>query len=412
MTYAEARGQAQDLDAQDPLRKFRSEFVITDPEVVYLDGNSLGRLPKRAAIDAARTVELEWGDRLIRGWNDSWISLPNRLGGLVADLVGATHDEVLVCDSTSVNLYKLATAAVRHQATRSAILSDSTNFPSDLYVLRGIADANSLELRVVEPGQLLASLAPDVALLALSHTAFKSGEVYDMDAVTRAAHECGALVLWDLSHSAGAMPVALNACGVDLAVGCGYKYLNGGPGAAAFLFVRKELQPVLRNPIQGWMGQAQAFEFGLEYQPAQGIQRWATGTPAILSMAAMAAGLELMREAGIEQVRRKSVGMTEFLIECVDGLLGDYGLAVASPRDPARRGSHVSLGHLEAWPICQALVHSARVIPDFRTPDNIRFGVAPLYNSYAEIVTAIERLRDVMASREFDNFRTTAAKVT
>lgn len=412
MTYAEARSQAQDLDAQDPLRKFRSEFVITDPEVVYLDGNSLGRLPKRAAIDAARTVELEWGDRLIRGWNDSWISLPNRLGGLVADLVGATHDEVLVCDSTSVNLYKLATAAVRHQSTRSVILSDSTNFPSDLYVLRGIADANSVELRVVEPGQLPESLSPDVALLALSHTAFKSGEVYDMDSVTRAAHECGALVLWDLSHSAGAMPVALNACGVDLAVGCGYKYLNGGPGAAAFLFVRKELQPVLRNPIQGWMGQAQAFEFGLEYQPAEGIQRWATGTPAILSMAAMAAGLDLMRKAGIENVRRKSVGMTEFLIECVDGLLGDYGLAVASPRDPARRGSHVSLGHPEAWPICQALVHSARVIPDFRTPDNIRFGVAPLYNSYAEIVTAIERLRDVMASREFDNFRTTAARVT
>ena len=419
---------AHQLDAQDPLARFRDEFIIVDPLTIYLDGNSLGRLPKRSAARAREVVEQEWGARLIRGWGEGWFTAPQRIGAKIARLIGARDDEVIVSDSTSVNLFKLAVAALHARRGRTEIVTDDLNFPSDVYVLQGAAKiANgdpSTSLRAslriaksqdgisVSNDALARAINANTALVALTHTAFKSGYVYDMRAITQIAHDAGALMLWDLCHSVGAMPLALNECDVDLAVGCTYKYLNGGPGAPAFLYVRKDLQNELGNPIWGWFGQKAQFDFELNYAPAPGIARFLTGTPTMLSLAPIETSVDLILQASIERLREKSVQQTEYLIALWEAWLAPLGVSLHSPRDARVRGSHVSIGHPEAWRINRALIEEMKVIPDFRAPDNIRLGIAPLYTTFAEIHEAMARLRRVLVERVFEKYSVERAEVT
>jgi kynureninase len=446
---------ARELDARDPLRAFRDRFVIADPELVYLDGNSLGRLPRTAVERANECVGREWGERLIGSWNDRWFHLPEQVGGKIARLIGARPDEVIVADSTSVNLFKLAVAALRNRPNCTHIVTDDLNFPSDLYVLQAALDqvngaANSSEtgrharsrvsdirpepallgrgtartgdcaLRVLRSGdgwavprdEIAAAIDSQTALLALSHTSFKSASVYDMAAVTELAHARGALVLWDLSHSVGAMPIALNEAEVDLAVGCTYKFLNGGPGAPAFLYVRRELQDELMNPIAGWFGQAEPFRFELDYRPSPGIRRFLTGTPPVLSLALIEPGVDLVIEAGIDRIRAKSLGQTEYLVQRYDAWLAELGYTLNSPRDGRSRGSHVALGHPEGLRISRALKQFMNVVPDFRRPDHIRLGVSPLVTTYEELHRAAQALRLVVRDRWYDRISSSEAEVT
>ena len=404
--------QAKALDRHDPLARWRDEFVIDDPDLIYLDGNSLGRLPKRSATRVREVVEREWGQRLIRGWGDGWLTAPQRIGAQIAQLIGAAADEVIVGDSTTVNLFKLVMAALRARPDRHKIVTDDLNFPTDVYVLQGAAKLAGNRLDVVrsEDGiivpsaALTAAIDSDTALVELTHTAFKSGYVYEMKMITEAAHRAGALMLWDLCHSVGAMPLALDECGVDLAVGCTYKYLNGGPGAPAFLFVRRDLQEQLLSPIWGWFGQYGQFDMTLDYQPAPGITRFLAGTPTMLSLAAIEPSVEMILEAGIDRLREKSVWQTEYLIALWEEMLAPLGVKLNSPRDANCRGSHVSLGHPEGLRIDRALIEEMRVIPDFRFPDNIRLGIAPLYTSYADVYEGIARLRRVIVERLFEKY--------
>jgi kynureninase len=387
---------------------------VDDPELAYLDGNSLGRLPKATVELSQELIRGQWGRRLIRGWNDGWLELTGRIGAKIAGLLGADADEVIVADSTSVDLYKLAVAGLRARPERKTVVADELNFPSDLHVLRAAADTigrgtavrlvRSADGMTVTPGEFDAAIDADTALVAASHVAFKSGAVYDMAAVTAAAHERGALALWDLSHSVGAMPIDLHAAGVDLAVGCTYKYLCGGPGAPAFLFVRRDLQDELLNPVAGWFGRADPFGFALDDAPAAGIRRFLTGTPPVLSTAMIEPGVDLVREAGVERLRAKSIRQTEFLTALWEAELKPPGYSLNSPRDPARRGSHVSLGHPEAPRITRALIERFGVIPDFRRPDNIRLGAAPLYTTFAEIRRGVDALRVVVERRLYESF--------
>jgi kynureninase len=413
---------ARDLDRQDELAAFRDEFVIDDPDLIYLDGNSLGRLPRRAAARMREAVEREWGERLIRGWGEGWFGAPQRIGAKLAQLVGAAPDEVLACDSTSVNFFKLVMAALGARPGRHKIVTDDLNFPSDLYILQGalrlagpdyrLEIVHSEDGQTIDSDRLAQAIDADTALVTLTHTAFKSGWVYDMRAVTELAQRGGALMLWDLSHSVGAMPLALGECGVDLAVGCTYKYLNGGPGAPAFLYVRRELQEQLLSPIWGWFGQKGQFDFELTYAPGLGLQRFLAGTPTVLALAPVEAGIDVTLEAGIERIRAKSVRQTEYLIGLWETLLEPLGVTLNSPRDANLRGSHVSLGHPEGLRIDRALIEELRVIPDFRYPDNIRLGIAPLYTSFAEIHEGIMRMRRVIVERLYEKYSAERPDVT
>ena len=396
------------LDAADPLAPLRARFHRTDPDLIYLDGNSLGRLPAASSSLAAEMVEQQWGERLIRSWNEGWFELPERVGAKIARLIGAQPEEVLVADATSVNLFKLALAALRCQPGRTRILTDDLNFPSDLYVLQGVVEllGNTHRLEILPspdgvqaPVDLLReTLDDDVALVVLSHVAFKSGYLYDMAAVTAAVQAAGAWILWDLSHSVGSMPVELHRTHADLAVGCTYKYLNGGPGAPAFLYIRHDLQEQLHNPIRGWMGQQNPFDFALEYQPQPGLRRFLTGTPPVLSLALIEPGVDLLLEAGMAALRNKSLQQTEHLIALWAEHLEPWGYTLRSPRQAAERGSHLALGHLEGWRINQALIRDLNVLPDFRAPDNIRLGVAPLYTTFTELAVTVERLQRAVAA--------------
>jgi len=414
------RADACALDAADPLSAFRERFVIADPELIYLDGNSLGRLPRATAGRLTTVVEQEWGERLVRGWGEGWFEAPQRIGGKLAGLLGAAADEVVLADSTSVNLFKLALAALLARPDRRVIVTDDLNFPSDLYVLASAARLAGGSVRVVPSADgihgpveaLAAALDDDTALLSLSHTCFKSGYTYDMAALTAAAHRAGALALWDLSHSVGAVVVDLAGAAADLAVGCTYKYLNGGPGAPAFLYVRRDLQDALANPISGWIGRRDPFDFALDYAPAPGIGRFLTGTPPILSLSAVEPGVEMLLEAGIERLRERSLRLSEYLIARWQARLEPLGFRLNSPRDPARRGSHVSLGHAEGLRVNLALIHDQKVLPDFRHPDNIRLGIAPLYNSFADLHAAVERLRAVVVERLYERYDATNLTVT
>jgi len=415
-TLADARA----LDAADPLSAFRERFVVADAELIYLDGNSLGRLPRATAGRLATVVEEEWGERLVRGWGEGWFEAPQRIGGKLAGLLGAAADEVVLADSTSVNLFKLALAALLVRPDRRVIVTDDLNFPSDLYILESAARLAGAAVRVVSATDgihgpveaLTAALDGDTALLALSHTVFKSGYTYDMAALTAAAHRAGALALWDLSHSAGSVVIDLNGAAADLAVGCTYKYLNGGPGAPAFLYVRRDRQDTLANPISGWIGRRDPFDFALDYAPAPGIGRFLTGTPPILSLSAVEPGVDLLLEAGMERLRERSVRLSEYLIARWQERLAPLGFRLNSPRDPARRGSHVSLGHSEGLRVNLALIHEQKVLPDFRRPDNIRLGIAPLYNSFADIHTAVERLRAVVVDHLYERYDANGLVVT
>jgi kynureninase len=401
---------ARRLDTVDPLTAFRDRFVINDPDLIYLDGNSLGRLPRAATERLSDVIHEEWSNRLVRGWSEGWFEAPQRIGGKIARLLGAAEDEVILADSTSVNLFKLALAALRTRPGRRTILTDDLNFPSDLYILQGIAQLVGGQVRVIPSTDgihgpadaLCAAIDDDTALVTLSHTTFKSGYVYDMAVVTAAAHRAGALTLWDLSHSAGAVPVNLNGAAADLAVGCTYKYLNGGPGAPAFLYVRRDLQTLLANPISGWIGRRDPFDFALDYAPAPGIRRFLTGTPPILSLSAVEPGIDMLLEAGLERLRERSLRLSEYLIALWEARLAPLGFRLNSPRDPARRGSHVSFGHDEGLRVNLALIRDMKVLPDFRRPDNIRLGIAPLYNTFADLHTAVERLRAVVAERLYE----------
>lgn len=417
---------AHELDAQDELGPFRDQFVIDDPNLIYLDGNSLGRLPKRTVDFMRSAIEQGWGQRLIRVWNDGWIKAPIELGAKIARLVGARPDEIIVTGATSVNLFKLVVAALKARPKRAKIVSDVFNFPSDLYILQGVIDMldrrHQLELIpstdsiTITPEAVRAAIDTDTALVTLSHVAFKSAFMYDMAAVTELAHEVGALMLWDLSHSAGAVPVDLNGSGADLAVGCTYKYLNGGPGAPAFLYVRRDLQAQLNQPIWGWFSAKNPFAFELDYTPAPDISHYWPSTPPMLSMKAIEPAVDIILEAGIDRLRTKSVQQTEYLMFLAEQWLTPLGFTIGTPRQAGRRGSHVSLRHPEGYRINRALIEAeppeAKVIPDFREPDNIRMGIAPLYNTFAEIHQAVHRLRTIVETREYEQYSAERLDVT
>jgi kynureninase len=413
---------ARSLDAQDALAGFRDAFVIDDPDLVYLDGNSLGRMPHRTAAMLRTAVDREWGHDLIQAWNKGWYEAPARVGEKLAGLVGAGPGQVIVTDSTSVNLFKLVMAGLAMRPGRTRIVSDTLNFPSNLYILQGCIDLLGSDHHlglvpsqdgVTIDGQRLAeSIDERTALVTLSHVAFKSGFLHDACAVTEQARQAGALVLWDLSHSVGAVPIELDRWGVDLAVGCTYKYLNGGPGSPAFLYVRRELQEETRSPIWGWFGQRAPFAFDLDYEPAEGVARFLAGTPPILSLMALEPALELVSEARLDRIRHKSVLLTSYLVFLVDTVLAPLGFALGSPRDPARRGSHVSVRHPEGYRINRTLIEELGVLPDFREPDNIRLGLAPLYTTFAEVWEAVDRIRTVLVEKRYERYPTEWLTVT
>lgn len=412
---------AQQLDAQDPLAHFRERFVIEDPDLIYLDGNSLGRLLTKSTQLAQDLVARQWGQRLIRSWNEGWIELQAQIGGKIGQLIGADADEVIVADSTSINLFKLALAAAKANHGRSKIITDDLNFPSDLYILQGVARlaGRPLQLQIIPsdgvhgPVEALAqAIDADTALVALSHTTFKSSYTYDMTAVTQLAHNAGALMLWDMSHSVGSVPADLHAANAPLAVGCTYKYLNGGPGSPAFLYVQRAWQTRLGNPITGWMGHEAMFAFDLDYQRDAGLRHFLTGTPPVLSTALIEPGVDVLLEAGMDRLRAKSLQQTSYLIDLWRAWLAPLGFRLNSPADAARRGSHVSLGHDDGWRISQALSNEMRVIPDFRQPDNIRLGIAPLYTCYTDIHEAMRRLRQVVTDRLYERYAAEQNMVT
>ena len=392
MTFTHAEAIA--ADAADPLRDCRERFVLPEG-LIYLDGNSLGPLPRGAAERQREVVEGEWGEGLIRSWNrHDWIDAPQRIGARIAPLIGARPNEVIVTDSTSVNLFKLLVAAAR-LSDRSVLLSESGNFHTDLHIASGVADLMDLILDIAPRAEIERRIGADTNLVLLTHVHYKTAERYDMAAVTRRAKQAGALTVWDLSHSVGAVPLDLNGAGAELAVGCGYKYLNGGPGAPAFLYVAEHLQERLVSPLRGWMGHAQPFAFTDEYVPARGLDRFLAGTPPILSLAALEAGLDTFEGVTMERLWTKSRAMFDVFYGLVEQRCPE--LECVSPRAPEQRGSHISFRHTHAFELCQALI-AEEVIGDFRAPDVIRFGLTPLYLGFEEIWRAVDIMARILDS--------------
>ena len=394
---------ARALDAADPLGPFRARFAIPDASLVYLDGNSLGRPPLAAIEAVTRVASQEWAGELIRGW-DHWLDAPSRIGDQLAPLIGAEAGEVVVTDSTTVNLFRLASAALDARPGRRAIAISRSEFPTDRYVVEGLAAARNLEIRWIDEDEIEGVRLEDVewvvdedlALIVLSHVNYRSAAIADLPAITELAQRNDTFVLWDLSHSAGAVPVDLSSNGVDLAIGCTYKYLNGGPGAPAYLYVRRELQDQLRPPIQGWFAQAGQFEMGPRFDRRDGIVGWLVGTPGILALAAAEVGIALSAEAGIGPIRDKGMALTAYAVERLDGALAPLGCSLGSPRDPARRGNHVSVIHPEARRLTTDLM-SRGVIPDFREPNSIRLGLSPLTTAFEDVYRGIEAIRELLA---------------
>lgn len=396
---------ALELDGDRP--RMSVDFVLPDG-VVYLDGNSLGAMPVQARERARRVVEEEWAVGLIRSWNEAdWVSLARQVGDRIGTLVGAQPGTVIACDSTSVNLYKAAGSAMSHAGGPRVILTDSANFPSDLYVLGSIASARGWELRAVRPERVVDALADGVGVLAVTQVDYRSGRRHDMEAVTRRASELGVVTVWDLAHSAGAFDVQLDACGVDYAVGCGYKFLNGGPGAPAFIYVSAGRQAEMSNPITGWFGHARPFDFDPEFRPAEGIDRMRVGTSHVLSLSVLDAALDPFDAVDREEVWLRGAGLVSHLLDGFDAL----GLDVITPRDAADRGSQASFRHPLSYAIVQALIDRG-VIGDFRTPDVARFGVAPLYSSHRDIAIALAELSDVLANEDLDAHAVRRGEVT
>jgi kynureninase len=394
------------LDGSDPLRSFRDEFALPDG-VLYLDGNSLGPLPRKTRGRLEEIIENEWGRDLIRSWNvHDWIRYPRRVGDRIAPIVGSAPGQVVASDSTSVNLYKLlgAAAGLASDAGRPVILSERENFPTDLYIAQGLTgSASGLELEVVPRSELLDSvdsMRARIGVVTLTHVDFRTGAMHDMGAVTRFCHERGALVVWDLSHSAGAVPLHLDRDEVDFAVGCGYKYLNGGPGAPAFLYVARRHQDRVRPPLSGWMGHEAPFAFDSDYRPAASIDRHLCGTPSILAMAALEVGVEIFSRADMGRIRDKSRRLGDLFLRLVEERCSGLALEPACPLDSNLRGSQVSLRHAEGYPIMQALVADG-VIGDFRAPDILRFGLTPLYLRYVDVWDAVDRLKRILESESW-----------
>jgi kynureninase len=392
-----------DLDAADPLASFRDRFAPAEPGLVYLDGNSLGR-PPRAAVERVQGITVAWARRLIRGWDDGWLELPVTVGDTLATgVLGALPGTVAVTDSTTVNLYRLASAALDARPGRRTVIVERSEFPTDRYIVEGLARERDLEIRWLDgdpvegldTDDIVSTFGDDTAVLILSVINYRSAAIVDIKAVTDAARDAGALVLWDLSHAGGSIPVDLEANGVDLAVGCTYKYLNAGPGGPAYLYVRRELQDELRPPIQGWFAQASQFEMGPTFERAPGITGWLVGTPGIIALTAAQAGLELSAEAGIQAIRAKGIALTGYAIELLDAWLAPLGCSLGSPRDSARRGAHVAIRHPDARRLTRELI-ARNVIPDFRAPDSIRIGLSPLSTSFAEVHQGLATLRDLL----------------
>jgi kynureninase len=395
--------RAREFDSADSLSGYRDRFTLPEG-IIYLDGNSLGALPKATPAAMARVVEQEWGVGLIRSWNSpdfggaGWFDAASRIGSKIAPMVGAAPHEVIACDSTSVNLFKLIAAALAMQPGRKVILSEPGNFPTDLYMIEGLERQGLAERRLAEREGLAKALDGDVALLLLTHVHYKTGALHDMAALTRAAHEAGALVLWDLSHSTGAVPVDLNAVGADFAVGCGYKYLCGGPGAPAFTYVAERHHTKLAQPLTGWFGHAAPFAFSDDYEGAPGIERLLCGTSPVLGLAALEVGVDLIAEIGVGRLYAKSQALSEFFLQCLKAL--DVHLDLVSPAESSARGSQLSFRHPDAYAICQALI-ARGVIGDFRDPDVLRLGFAPAYLRFADIAAAARHLAEVLDSGEW-----------
>ncbi len=398
MILTEASAAA--LDAADPVGAAREAFTLPDG-VIYLDGNSLGALPQATPSRVTDVVTREWGQGLIGSWNEAhWIKAPARIGGKIAPLIGAQPREVIACDSTSVNVFKLIAGALALRPGRKVVLSEAGNFPTDLYMVEGLARMGLAELRLASR-EIAASITEDVALVLLSHVHYKTGAVHDMAAITAAAHAKGALVLWDLSHSAGAIPLSLNACDADFAVGCGYKYLCGGPGAPAFAFVAERHIAAIDNPLSGWMGHAAPFDFADGYAPAPGIERLLCGTPPILSLAALEIGVETIATVGVAALDTKRAALTEAFAQTVLALCAGHGLERIGPLDPARRGSQIAFRHPQAWALCRAMI-ARGVIGDFRAPDILRFGFAPAYVGFGDAFEAARILAEILATNAWD----------
>jgi kynureninase len=412
------RAEALALDAADPLAGFRDRFVHGDEPRIYLDGNSLGRLPVTTRDRLHAGID-DWGDQLVTGWH-TWIDAPRRVGDVIADsLLGVESGQVLVGDSTTVNLYKLCGALTAMR--EGALLVPQDEFPTDRYVLQGLADANERELRLLESDPVdgptgdeveRALSDGDVAFVVLSHVNYRSGALAALEAITSVGRAHGVPVVWDLCHSVGVVPLDLAARGAELAVGCTYKYLNAGPGAPAFLYIAHAWQARLRSPIQGWFAQEDQFAMGHPFKPRGGIEGFLAGTPPILDLAAVEEGVKLTAEAGLDAIRAKSVALTELLVELHDERLAALGFSLGTPRDPARRGSHVSLRHPDAWPICRALIERAQVVPDFRAPDSVRFGVPPLYTRFVDVWEAVDRLCTLVEAGDHERLGADRSRVT
>jgi kynureninase len=403
-----SRRDLEALDLADPLRAFRAQFELP-AGLVYLDGNSLGALPRRTRERIRQVVEREWGEGLIRSWNDAdWIGMPQRTGDKIARLIGAAPGTVVAADSTSVNLFKALSVAVRANPDRHVIVSEKANFPTDLHVTQGLIAqlGGNLELVLVDPSEesiekCLAERGKDVAAVLLTHIHYTTSRMYDMRRVTASARKAGATMIWDLSHTVGVVAVELDACGADFAVGCGYKHLNAGPGAPAFIYVAPRLQDRFNQPITGWMGDARPFEFRGEYEPAGGITRYLSGTPAVIGMAALEASVEVILEAPMAEIRKKSVALCDTFIALMDSHCAGLGFHLISPREGTWRGSHLSYRHDSSYPMMQALIGEG-VIGDCRPPDLVRFGFAPLYTRYADLWDAVMKISEVAKTRAWD----------
>jgi kynureninase len=419
-----------DLDASDELAPYRTDFYHNElEELIYLDGNSLGRLPLSTVNRLNDIISYQWGKRLIRSWNEHWLETPKRVAEKIATLVGAKPNEIFVGDSTSVNLYKLAFAALQYAQDKDTIVSDSLNFPSDYYIFEGLikesfkshklahipAEGDHISTETAKVDEVLKS--HKTALLSLSLVAYQSAFFYDMAEINRLAKKYDTLTLWDLSHATGAVPIELNKSGADLAVGCTYKYLNGGPGSPAFLYVREDLQEKLLSPIWGWFGHDKPFDFGNGYEPAKDIQRFGAGTPTILSIAGIEVGAEILNEAGMHKIREKSIQLSTLFLTEFKTKLAPLGFGLASPENAAQRGSHISLTHDEAYRVNRALIepqqkHTPKIIPDFRPPNRIRFGFTPLYTSFEDVYSCVLRLEQIITTKEYEAFGNERLTVT
>jgi kynureninase len=390
MNLIDAEELARILDAQDVMAPMRAKFDIP-ADVTYFDGNSLGPLTLRSREVLHHTIEVEWRERLIRSWNEDWLAMPMRVGNMIAPLIGATPDTVISCDNTSINLHKALMSAVALRPGRTEIVIDISNFPTDIYIAQSVADQHSMRLVAVSAEEIIGAISERTAVVTATHVNYRTAKILDAPAITATAHQYGALMVWDLAHTAGAVPFDVSGLDVDFAVGCGYKYLNGGPGAPAFINVAPRLLAESGQPLQGWWAHAAPFDFELSFRPAEGISRFLTGTTTVLSMKSMEAALEIFSEVSMADIRAKSMSLTGLFVDLFDEHLAPYGFVLESPRDAESRGSHVALGFAGAKALVEQM-SAEGIIADFRPPDLMRFGFAPLYNSYRDVVELVQRL--------------------